>query len=205
MDDYLCIVATEVVEKHWDLEADRALQITLAVGSTNKPARYMVVMSNFRTLRFPLYELVTADVAPSCIIIFLLLAGTQALYRSICPKYHYDFRFPHDKRVKKLGERVFSDFDHGPLIKVIKTRGEDLCCCTHFVLLGVGGVLNLATGRLEDGLKVSIYDERRLYIILILVDFYLRLFGTWRRKHMKHRHEIVSGAKLLVARPMKSV
>ena len=202
VDDLVSIVATKVVEKHWDLEADRALQVTLAMGSANKPAgaRDMVVVSDFRTLRFPLYELVTADVAPSGIIIFLLLAGTQALHRSICPKYRYDFRFPHDKRVKELGERFLSDFHHGPLVKVIKTRGEDRCCSTYFVLLGVGGVLNLTTGHLEDGLKVSIYDERRLCTILIVVEFYLRLFGNWRRKHMKHRHEIVSGAELLVAR-----
>ena len=153
------IVATEVVEKYWDLEDDRALQVTLAVGSANKPARDMVVVSDFWTLRFSLFELVTADVAPSNIIIFLLLAGTQALHRSICPNYRYDFCFPHDKRVKELGERVFSDFHYGLLVKVIKTRGKDRCCFTHFVLLDVGGVLSLATGRLEDGLKVSIYDD----------------------------------------------
>ena len=110
VDNSVRIVATEVVEKHWDLEADRALKVTLAVGGSDKPVRDMVVVSDFRTLRFTIYELVTADVAPSGIIIFHLLAATQALHRSICPKYRYDFGFPHDKRVKELGERVFSDF-----------------------------------------------------------------------------------------------
>ena len=160
----------------------------------------MVVVSDFRTFRFTFYELVTADIAPSGIIVFLLLAGTQELHRSMCPKYRYDFRFPHNKRVKELGERVFSDFYHGPLVKVIKTLGEDRCSSTHFVLLGVGVEHNLATGRLEDGLKVSIYDERRLCTMLILAELYLSLFGAWLRKHMKHRNEIVSGAELLMAR-----
>ena len=88
------IVATEVVEEHWNLEDDRALQVTLALCGADEPARDMVVVSDFKTLRFTFYELVTADVAPSGIIVFLLLAGTEALHRSICPKYHYDFRFP---------------------------------------------------------------------------------------------------------------
>ena len=63
----------------------------------------MLVVSNFRILRFTLFKLVLADVAPSGIIIFLLLAGTQSLHRFICQKYRYDFRFPHDMRVKELG------------------------------------------------------------------------------------------------------
>ena len=79
------IVATKVVEKHWDLEADRALQITLTVCGADKRARDVVVVTDFGTLRFPFYELVTADVAPRFIIIFLMLTGTKAFHCSICP------------------------------------------------------------------------------------------------------------------------
>ena len=68
------------------------------------------------------------------------------------------------------------------------------------MLLYVGDVLNLASGRLENGLKVSIYDKRRLCTIRILVEFYLPLLGTKRRKYIKHRYVNVSGAELLVAR-----
>ena len=160
----------------------------------------MVVVSDFMTFRFTLYKLVTADVAPSGIIIFFLLASTQALHRSICRKYRYDFRFPHDKRVKELGDRVLYDYHHGQLVKVIQTRGEHCCCCTHFVLLGLGGVLNLGTGQLEDGLNVSIYDERRLCTILVLVELDLRVFGALHREHMEHRHEVVSSQVLFVSR-----
>ena len=87
----------------------------------------MIVVSDFKTLRFILFELVTADVAPSGLIIFLLLASTQALHRAICLKYCYNFRFSHKKRVKELGDRVFTDFHHGLLVKVIQTRGKDRC------------------------------------------------------------------------------
>ena len=164
------IVATEVVKEHWTLNAYRALQVTLAVGGADKPARDVIVVTDFGTLRFTLYKLVTADVASSGIIIFLLLANTKALHRPIRPENRHDLCFPHDERVKKLGERVLSNFHHGPLVKVvIKTRGENSCCSTHFVLLGVGGVLNLATGRLKDGLKVSINDEWCFSTILELV------------------------------------
>ena len=67
------------------------------------------------------------------------------------------------------------------------------------MLLGVGGVLYLATGRLKDGLKVHIVYKWRLCTILVLVEFDFRLFGAWRREHMEHRHEVVSGAELFVA------
>ena len=160
----------------------------------------MVVVSDFRTLCVTLFDLVTADIALSGIIIFLLLAGTQALYRSIYPKYRYDFRFLHDKRVKELGERVLFDFYQGSLVKVIKTRIGDHCCYTHFLLLVIGGVLNLAIGRLEDGLKVSIYYERRLGKILVLAEFDFRVIGAWHREHMEHRHEVVKSAELFVSR-----
>ena len=115
------------MEKHWDLEADWALQVTLAVGGIDKPARDVVVVTDFGTFRFTLYKLVTADVAPSGIIIFLLLAVTEALHRPIRPKNRHDLGFPHDKRVKELSERVVSDFHHSSLIKVIKAQGEDGC------------------------------------------------------------------------------
>ena len=85
VNDKMRIVATEVVEEHWNLETDRALQVALAVGGADKPARDVVVVTDFGTLRFTFYELVTADVAPSSIIIFFLLAGTEALHRPICP------------------------------------------------------------------------------------------------------------------------
>ena len=48
----------------------------------DKPPRDMVVVTDFGTLCLTFYKLMTTDVAPRCIIIFLLLAGTEALY---CP------------------------------------------------------------------------------------------------------------------------
>ena len=75
VNDKVCIVATEVVEEHWDFEAYRTLQVTLAVSSSDKPACNVVVVTDFGTLCLTLNELVTADVAPCGIIIFLLLAG----------------------------------------------------------------------------------------------------------------------------------
>ena len=92
----MSIVATEVVEKHWDLETDWALQVTLAVGSADKPARDVVVVTDLGTLRFTFYKLVTAYVAPRGIIIFLLLAVTEALHRLIRPENRNNLHFPHD-------------------------------------------------------------------------------------------------------------
>ena len=79
------IVTTEVVEKHWNLEADQALQVTMAVSSADKRASNVVVVTDFRALRLTLYTLVTADVESSGIIILLFRAGTKALHRPICP------------------------------------------------------------------------------------------------------------------------
>ena len=81
----------------------------------------MVVVTVFETFRLAFYELVTADVATRCIIIFFLLTSTKALHRSIRPENRHNLCFPHDERVKKLGERVLSDFHYGPLVKVIKS------------------------------------------------------------------------------------
>ena len=72
------IVFTEVVEEHQNFEADRALQVTLSVGGADKPFRDVVVITDFGTLLFALYKLVSADVASRGIIIFLLLAGRGA-------------------------------------------------------------------------------------------------------------------------------
>ena len=96
------IVATKAVEEYWDFETDRALQVTLAVSCADKQTRDVVVVTDFWTLRFTLYKLVTADVSLSCIIIFLLLAGTKALHCLIRPENRHDFCFPHNERVKKL-------------------------------------------------------------------------------------------------------
>ena len=194
------IVATKFVEEYWNFETDRALQVTLAVSCADKPARDVIVVTEFGAFRFTLFKLVTADVAPSCIIIFLLLADTKALHCLIRSENRNDLCFPHNEGVKKHGERVFSDFHNGPLVKVIKTQGKDGCCSTYFVLLGVSGVLNLATRWLKNGLKVRIDDERCLSTIFVLVEFDLRLFGAWPREHMEKRHEVGSGAKLFVSR-----
>ena len=140
------IVDTKVVEEYWDFKTDWALQITLTVSCADKPTCDVVVVTNYVTLCFTLYNLVTADVAPSCIIIFLLLAGTIAIYCLIHPKNRQYLCFPHNERIKKFGERVFSDFYLGPLVKVIQIRGVDGCCYTYFMLLGVSGVLKLAIG-----------------------------------------------------------
>ena len=35
VDDKMCIVSMQVIKEHLDLEADRALQVTLAVGGAN--------------------------------------------------------------------------------------------------------------------------------------------------------------------------
>ena len=97
------IVATEVVNKLWDLEADRTLQDILTESGVDKPARDLEMVTFFRILRSTLYELVTEDETPYCIIIFLLLAGTEVLYRPICLENRHDFCFPHDERVKIVG------------------------------------------------------------------------------------------------------
>ena len=68
------------------------------------------------------------------------------------------------------------------------------------MLLGVSGVLNLATGWLKDGIKVRINNERCLSTIFVLVKFDFSLFGAWRCEHIENRHEVVSGAKLFVSR-----
>ena len=169
------------MEEHWDLEADRSTQVTLAVGSADKPARDVVVVTDFGALCFILFKLVTADVAPSGIIIFLLLAGTKALYRQIPSENRYDLSFPHDERVKKLGESVLFDFHHSPFVKVIETRSENGRGGTYFVLLSVGGLSNLAIGRLKNGLKVSIDDKLRFCTILVLVEFDFYLLRAWHR------------------------
>ena len=169
------------------------------MGGADKPASDVVVVTDIGTLRFTLYKFVTADVASSGIVILLLLANTKALHRPIRPKNRHEFCFSHDERVKKLGKSDFSNFYHGLLVKVIKYRCEN-CCCTHFVLSGVGGVLNSATRRLKDGLKFRINDEWCFSTILKLIKFYLCLFGAWQRKHMKHRHEVVSSVELFVSR-----
>ena len=105
VDDKVCIVYTEVMEEHWDCETYRALQVTLPVGSADKPARDVVVVTDFEILCPTLYELVTADVAPSGIIIFLLLAGTEALHPPICSKNLHVLCFSHNERVKKRQAR----------------------------------------------------------------------------------------------------
>ena len=81
-----------------------------------------------------------------------------------------------------------------------ESRAEDGRGGAHFVLLRVSCLLRLATKRLEDGLEVCIDYERRHSTELVIVELQLRLFGAWRRKHMEHRHEVVSGAELLVTR-----
>ena len=183
MNNQVPIVTSKVVEENWNFEADRALQVTLAVGGIDKPACNAVVVTDLRTLRFTLYELMTADVTPSKMIIFFLLAGIETLYRPIRPENRHDLCFPHDEQVMKLSQRVLSVYHHSPLVKVIKTRGENTCYCTHFLLLCVGSVLNLATGRLEDALKFRIDDECSISTILVVVEFDLRMLGTWHRKH----------------------
>ena len=47
--------------------------VTLAVRGSDKPARDVVVVTDFGTFHLTLYKFVTADVALSGIIIFLLL------------------------------------------------------------------------------------------------------------------------------------
>ena len=89
------IVATEVVDKHRDLEADRALKVTIAVESADKRASDVVVVTDIGTVRCTIYDLVTAYVAPRGIIIFLLLASTEALLCLICPENCNNLRFPH--------------------------------------------------------------------------------------------------------------
>ena len=135
------IVSTKVVKEHWYFEADWALLVTLAVGGANKPLRDMVVVTDFRILCIAFYKLVTADVAPRCINIFLLLASTKALHRPIRPENRQDLCFPHDERVKKLGESIFSDLHHSPLVKVINfevrmaAAAHTLCCWVYVVCL----------------------------------------------------------------------
>lgn len=46
------------------------------------------------------------------------------------------------------------------------------------LLLGIGGVFNLATGLIKDGLKVCIDDDWCISKTFVLVKFYFRLFGA---------------------------
>ena len=115
----------------------------------------------------------TADVASRGLIIFVLLAGTEAYHRPICLYNLNNFCFPHKKRVKEDGKRVHSDFHHSLLIKVIKTRCENSCCCAKFVLLDLDNVFYLATERLEVKLKVLMDEERCFITILVIIKFYL--------------------------------
>ena len=168
MDDKVCIVSPDVVEKHWDLIADRALHVTLAVCAADKPARYVVLVSDFKALCLTLYKLVSADIATADIFLLLLLAGTLAIHCLIRPEFINYLRFPNDTGVYELDERVLPDFHHYPLIEFIESRGEDGCRGAHFVLLRVGGVLYLVSERLKDGLKVCIDDEWCICTILVL-------------------------------------
>ena len=61
VDDKVCIVSTEIMEEHWDLQADRALQFTLTVGDSDKTDSDVVVVPDFGILRLTVYELVSAD------------------------------------------------------------------------------------------------------------------------------------------------
>ena len=99
------------------------------------------MVTEFWALDLGLYKLVTANVAARRISIFVQLACTKAFQRPIRPETHYDVCFQDDKRVKKLGERVLSDFHNGLLVKVLITRGENGYYCSHLVLLGVYCVL----------------------------------------------------------------
>ena len=65
------------------------------MGCADKLARDVIVVTDFGTLCFILYELVTAHVAPRGIIIFLLLASTEALHGLIRPENRNYLRFPH--------------------------------------------------------------------------------------------------------------
>lgn len=85
---------TQVQVAKWDLNKYRTLKVTRAMNGADKPTRNILVITNFEALRLTIYEIVTADITPSGIIILQLLAGTEALYRHIRLKYRYDFGFP---------------------------------------------------------------------------------------------------------------
>ena len=99
VDDQVRFLDTKVVDIHCNHRADRAFQITLAVGAADKPARNVVVVSEFGPLSLNFYKLVSANVEPRNIIIFLLLASTQAIHCSIFSKFLNYLRFPNDKNV----------------------------------------------------------------------------------------------------------
>ena len=48
MYDKVRVVSTEVVENDWNLETDRALQISQLVSGFDEESRYCVVVTNFR-------------------------------------------------------------------------------------------------------------------------------------------------------------
>ena len=197
--DEMCILATNVREEHWYFKAYWARQIALPVGIANKPARDVVVGTDFGAIDLAFYELVTTNVAARKINLLVLLAGTQTFHRPIFLENRHDLGFQDDKRVEELGERVLLDFHHGFLVNVIKTRGDDCCFCANFVLLGVCGVLYLTHKLLKEGLKVNIDDEWRLSTIHVLFEFNVHFFWARCRKYMKHRHKVDSSAKLFVA------
>ena len=99
VDNQVRIVATKVVEDHWNFNTDQALQVTSVVGGADKPACNVVMVTEFGATSITFFKLVSADVSPRGIIIFLLLASTKAIHRTICSKFLNYLRFPNNKGV----------------------------------------------------------------------------------------------------------
>lgn len=137
------IALTKVVEKHRDFKANLALQVTLAMGGTDEPALEVVVFTKFKALRLTLYKFVTSNLEPRDILIFLQLANTQALHCSMCPKNRDNLSYPHDERIKKINERVFSTFITLSWLKLYKLKlrivvaPANLCCQVEIVYFSV--------------------------------------------------------------------
>ena len=93
------------------------------MSAAEKAACDVIMVTDIRISFLALYKFVTADLALRSIIIFYLLAGTETLHCTIRRNNRHELLMPHDKRVKKLGQRNFSDFDHSLFVKVIQARG----------------------------------------------------------------------------------
>ena len=101
VNDQMGIITTEVVEEYRNLEADRALQVTLMVHGADEVSHDVVVITDFGALRLAPLEIVAAYVAPRGIVIHLL-ACTQTLHLLIRPENLHNLRLPLNKHVETL-------------------------------------------------------------------------------------------------------
>ena len=136
--------------------------------SADKPACKVVVVTDLGTLSLIFYELETANVAPSGIIILLLLAALRRFIARFILRIVTIFASNTISLLRNSARAFFVTFITVRWSKLYKLDVQ-MAAKAHTVLLGVGSVLDLAPRRLKDGLEVRIYNKRCFTIILVLV------------------------------------